>query len=174
MAWLEPVSISKLPQSVDEFVDLLNQVGRTPQGGATMMVVALLMYAEDEALGTQCLAAAADRGRLMEGAEGYEGFQLRTSDIRLIESQIGKQSYLPKSYVKGAIPDNGYQLPDPPLILECSDNPYSGDPDSGPYKVFVACSGASSPRPVTVKRDEQGAWRATEWSSLVVGIQKPV
>jgi hypothetical protein len=174
MTLIEPVHIDRLPQSIKEFVALRGQVAQTPQGGATMMIVALLLYAEDEALGQQCLTVAVDRGRLVEGTEGYKGWQLRTSDVRLIGSQIGKQSYLLQSYVKGATPENGYQLPALPYVFEFSDNPYSGDPDSGTYKVFVSCSGASRPRPVTVKRNDRGIWKAHEWSSILVGVQGPV
>jgi hypothetical protein len=87
--------------------------------------------------------------------------------------QIEKQAYVPRSYVKGTTPENGYQLPAPPYVFEFSDTPYSGDVDAGTYKVFVACSGAASPRPVTVRRNNRGIWKAYEWSSLVVGVQAP-
>jgi hypothetical protein len=174
MAPLQSVQIDELPQSIEAFVTLRDRVAQTPQGGAAMMVVALLAYAHDEALGRQCLAAAVDRGRLDEGPDGYKGRQLRTSDMRRIETQIGRQPYLPKSYVKGTTPENGYRLPALPYVFEFSDNPYSGDIESGTYKVFVACSGAASPRPVTLNRSGRGIWKAYEWSSLIVGVSEPV
>jgi Domain of unknown function (DUF6935) len=170
---LPSVQLDHLPISLDQFVAWRDRVATTPQGGAAALVVALLLYAGDKALGEQCLAAAVDRARQVEGSGGYQGWRLHTTDRRLIESQIGKQAYLPRSYVQGATPANGYTLPAPPYLFEFSANQYSGDPVAGPYKVFVACSGAASPRPVTLRRDQAGLWQAQEWSSLVVGIQFP-
>jgi hypothetical protein len=92
----------------------------------------------------------------------------------LIRSQVGGQGYRLRSYVEGATPENGYRLPEPPYRVICSANPYSGDLESGEFKVFVASSGADSPRPVTVRRGEDGLWRASEWSSLLLGVREPV
>lgn len=167
MATLQPVKVNNLPGTLDEFVALHNEIAQAPQGGAAAMIVALLVYAGDESLGQQCLAAAADDSRTEEGE------RLRVTDRNLIKRQVAKQTYLPRSYVKGATPANGYQLPDPPYVFEFSDNPHSGDSAAGPYKVFVACSGAASPRPISVKKGTDGLWKATEWSTLVVGIQAP-
>ena len=174
MALLESVQVDVFPESVDGFVSLGDHVARTPQGAAAMMIVGLLLYAQDEQVGQQCLAAIVDHGRLQEGHKGYQGWQLRTSDLQLIRTQVKGKAYLLQSYVKGTSPQNGYQLPEPPYVFEFSDNPHSGDANSGPYKVFVPSSGADTPRPVTVKRDpESGVWRVSEWSSLIVGIRKP-
>jgi hypothetical protein len=171
---LPSVQIEKLPQSVDEFVALRDRVARTPQGGAAMMIVALLLYAQERDLGAPCLAAAIDPGRLEAGAGGYQGMRLHRLDHSRVEMQLDAQPYLPRSYIRGATPDNGYRLPAPPYTLDFSANPYSGDPASGTTKVFVACAGADSPRPVTVRRGAHGLWQAQEWSSLVVGIRAPV
>lgn len=173
MAVLESVEIDELPQSVEAFIALRDRVAEMPQGGAAMMVVALLMYVEDENVGRQCLAIAVDREKLSEGPRGYEGWQLRASDIWLLHSQIKDKPYIARSYVEGAMPDNGYRLPEPPYVFEFSDNPHSGNPETGTYKVFITSSGASSPRPVTVKRNDEGIWKTYEWSTLIVGVQEP-
>ena len=167
------VEVKKPASSVEEFISLRDQVACTPEGGAVMMIMALLAYVEDADLGRQCLTIAVDRGRLASGPKGYKNLQLSRSGLQRIEMQIEKQVYLPSSYVKGASPENGYRLPDPPYTFQCSDNRYSGDASSGTYKLFVSCSGASSPRPVTVKMNDKGIWKASEWSSLIVGIQAP-
>ena len=173
MAVLEPVDIDQFPQSVEAFVKLRDQIAQEPQGGVVMMLLAMFAYAEDEEVGRQCLAIAVDRERLSEGPKGYEGWQLRASDIWLLHSQVKDKAYVLKSYVKGAVPENDYQLPEPPYVFEFSDNPHSGDPAMGTYKIFITSSGASSPRPVTVKRNDQGVWKAYEWSTLVVGVKEP-
>lgn len=173
MAVLPSVSIDILPEKLEDFVALRDRVAVTPQGGAAVLVAALLLYVRDRDLGLQCLSAIMTHERLSEGHGGYDGRRVRTADAQHVAGQFKKQTYLPASYIKGATPANGYELPAPPYVVECSGNPYSGDLESGTYKVFVECSGASTPRPVTLKRDQQGLWKAHEWSTLTVGIQRP-
>jgi hypothetical protein len=168
MADLAPVFLDSIPDTEDAFLALQAQVARTPQGGAAMMIVALLLYAEDEELGERCLAAALDRARLREG-----GRCPGKRDLQLIRMQVGGKPHVLRSYVKEAAPENGYRLPGPPYEVVCSANPYSGQAGTGRYKVFVASSGADSPRPVTVQQDEQGLWKAREWSSLLSGVREP-
>jgi hypothetical protein len=158
---------------VEEFISLRDQIATSPQGGAAMAIVALLMYTEDAQLGRECLTVAVDRSRLQEGTQGYKGWQLRRRDMERTEAQLRDMPYLPRSYLEGASPDNGYQLPAAPYVLQFSDNPYSGAVESGEYKVFVACSGAARARPATVRRNDKGIWKAYEWSSLLVGVQPP-
>ncbi len=172
MPALEPVTIAALPRSIEEFVALRDRTATTPQGGAAMMVVALLLYAQDETLGQQCLAAAVAGERLSEGGGGYQGWRMRRGDLQRIRDQINAQPYLPQSYIQGTSPAAGYRLPAPPYVLNFTSNPYSGDPAAGRFKAFVACSGAATPRPVTVRRNALGIWQAYEWSSLVVGVQE--
>lgn len=162
------VTIDPLPQSAEAFAVLQERVARTPEGGAAVMVVALLLYAEDKVLGERCLGEAVDGGRLQPVAAGR---RLGRRDLQLIASQVGGRPYVLRSYLAGACPENGYRMPEPPLQIEWSANPYSGDVDSGSYKVFVASSGADSPRPVTVRRDPEGLWKAYEWSSLLLGVR---
>ena len=173
MASLSPVQFDQVPGSIEEFVELRDQLATTPQGGAAMMVIALLAYAENEELGRQCLTVAVDRGRLAEGTKGYKGWQLSNRDLQFLRGQLAGKDYLPRSYVEGASPENGYCLPDPPYAVVCTDSQYSGDVASGSFKVFVNCSGAATPRPVTTEVNDRGIWKVSEWSSLLVGIQPP-
>lgn len=168
------IQLEQMPQSVEAFIAQRDQLACTPEGGAAMMVAALLLYATDEALGQQCLTVAVDRSRLQQGNQGYQGWQLTVTDQQLIRLQIKGQPHLPRSYIHGATPANGYELPNLPYEIVFSENPYSGDRETGRFKVFVASSGASTPRPITVQRNERGIWKASEWSTLLVGVQKPI
>ena len=169
----ESVRVDRLPESIEGFVALRDRIAQTPEGGAAVMVMALLLYAEDEPFGQRCLTVAIDRQWLEEGPGGYRGRRPRTPDKRRIRSQVGGNLHIPRSYIKGTSPENGYRLPTPPYIFELSSTPYSGDPSSGMFKVFITSSGASSPRPVTVRRNNRGVWKAYEWSSLIVGVAPP-
>ncbi len=167
------VLIDHLPGSIEEFTALRNRIAVTPEGGAAMLVAALLLYAENRELGQQCLTVAVDSSSLQDGPHGYKGRQLLTKDLQRVELQVRGKEYLPRSYIQGATPANGYTLPALPYTVVCSDNAYSGDRQGDSYKVFVSSSGAASPRPVTLRRNDKGFWKATEWSSLVVGVQPP-
>jgi hypothetical protein len=167
------LEIPQLPDSVEGFVALRNTVALTPQGGAAMMVVALQLYTQDKTLGRQCLTASVERRRLVEGTKGWKGLQLTNRDLALLDRQLQAHPYLPATYFVGTSVTDGYQLPAPPYAVECSDNAYSGQQGSGSYKVFVTCSGAASARPVTLAQNQNGVWKASEWSSLVVGVQSP-
>jgi hypothetical protein len=170
-SWI--VEIPVLPTTIEEYIELRDAVAQTPQGGAAMMVLALYAFTLQETLGRQCLTIAVDRDRLVPGTGGYKDLELRNRDIRRIEQQIKNKPYVPRSYLQDTSPETGYELPDPPYTIVCSDNPHSGDPHTGQTKLFITCSGASSPRPVSVKRNNRGIWKASEWSSLLVGITPP-
>lgn len=165
------VNIKSIPKSVDEFIALRDEIAKTPEGGASMFVIALLIFSQDEALGLQCLVLAADMNRLVTG-NTYKGYSLMKQDMDLIYSQLGKQKYIPKTYFKGATPDNNYQIPSENLVLEFSSNQYSGDKSKGTFKVFVFGTGADSPRPITTKMNDKGIWKAAEWSSVIVGVKQ--
>ena len=168
-----PVCVPSRPSSIQEFLDLRDQIATTPEGGAAMMIVALLAFTEDQVLGRQCLACAVGSSRLVDGTQGYGGLQLTNASLAQIGTQILGREHLPRSYVVGTEPDGGYVLGNPPYEINCLRNPHSGDPDSGRCKVFVLSSGADSPRPVTVVVNDEGIWKAIEWSSLLVGVRPP-
>ena len=167
------VTISPLPDSLDRFFTMHAELATTPEGGAAALVTALLLYPEAPPLAESCLAATVDAGRLAPGNTGSQTRALAVRDLALVRRQLAQNPYLGASYVQGTAPYTGYALPEPPWGILCTANPYSGDRDRGPYKLFVACSGAASPRPVSVRRDQSGLWRPFEWSSLLVGIRAP-
>ena len=153
-------------QSLAELLALQDKVSKTPEGGAAVLIAALLAWTQDDPRAESYLASALASGQLEFG-------QLKLVDRQRLARQLrGRQATI-HSYIAGATPENGYQLPQPPFKLTFSRNPYSGEESSGRVKVFVACSGASTPRPVTLKRDADGVWRGHEWSSLVVGVAAP-
>jgi hypothetical protein len=162
-----------VPASVEEFLTARDQVATSPEGGAAMFVLALLVFTEDEELGKQCLACAAGSSRLVSGPQGYKGLQLTNGSLARIRDQLSDRKYLAMSYIGGAKPENGYELGSAPYVVECMRNPHSGDPATGRCKVFVASSGADSPRPVTLAMNDKGIWKAIEWSSLLVGVRPP-
>ncbi len=153
------VSLSAIPEDLPQFLALLDQLRERPEGAAAGVILALALLATDRELGRRCLEAAAPA--------------LPASRFRFVEERLAGQEYLPSSYLLGTHPENGYRPGEMPILMRFSTNPYSGDPAQGTVKLFVECSGADSPRPVTLKRDPDGRWAPVEWSSLLSGIRPP-
>jgi hypothetical protein len=167
----QTIKIEQLPSSVEEFVQLRDEIAKIPEGGAAIFMVALKIYTENEELGKQCLVAAVDKGSLCQGTV-YKGFELLHGDMSLIKSQINNDKNIPNSYIKGTSPKDSYKTK-APFIYEFSSNAYSGDLKNGNFKIFVKCMGADSPRPINLIKNDKGIWKASSWSSVLVGIKKP-
>ncbi|MBX7058877.1 MAG: hypothetical protein K1X75_12495 [Leptospirales bacterium] len=171
---LPPVTVESLPSNVDEFTALRDRISSTPQGGAAAFIIALNMYAANAAEGQKALIVAAELSRLSRtnGAGSYRGFALGAGDMSLIQRQIQNATYIPRCYFAGTSWNDGYAA-SAPYTMNFTTNRFSGSEASGQVKVFVACSGASTPRPITVVRNSNGVWKAKEWSSVLVGIHAP-
>ncbi len=165
------VNIEKLPNSVEEFIEIRNQIASTPEGGAALFIMALKLYAENPSVGEQCLVISIDRSKLQTG-NTYKGFSVSFFDMNRIKEQIRQYPYLPNSYFQGANADNGYTFSVPTRVI-CSENPHSGNVNDGDFTVFVKSAGADSPRPVATTKNNRGIWKVREWSSVVMGIVPP-
>lgn len=159
----DKITIDTLPSSVDEFATLRESLEGTPEGTAALFVAAALMLESAPDAGKTCLFD-------ILGPQYMVGpGKPKPSAKRLIERLTGNKS-LARSYVVGTTPGEGYTLPSPPLAVSTSRNPYSEmAPDR--IKVFVACSGADSDRPIQLVKVEEGRWLVAEASSLTTGIR---
>lgn len=170
---LPPVKISSEPNSIDEFVKLRDEIATTPQGGAAMFVLAMRKYQANPKENISYLIVSIDRSRLdeSEGADSYKGFTIANSDKWLVQTQLTKNNYLANSYFKGTSAQNSYATK-APFVVECKKNQYS-EIDANTIKIFVKCTGADTPRPITLVKNDKGIWKAKEFSSLLVGIKAP-
>ncbi len=166
------VEIQKLPSTVQEFVELRNSIAITPQGGAAMFVIALKLQVEKPEIGKKCIVIAVDSKRLEKGSI-YKDFQLKPNYGKRISRQLTSYPYLVNSYFKGANAENGY-FAKLPFELKFTSNIHSGKLSEGILKIFVKCYGADSPRPIKMVKNNKGYWKTTEWSSIIMGIKKPI
>lgn len=150
-------SMGRLPGNTDEFSSLIHEYRKSAEGAVAGCIAALNIMAEN----------------YKEGRKAMMMLHPETSEttMRLAGSQLGEAPWLVRSYFTGTSPENGYEITGD-FSMDLSKNPYSGSPEDGSVKFFVACSGADSPRPVTVARRDN-YWYPREWSSLIVGIKKP-
>ena len=168
---MRTITINSLPSTIEDFVALRDKIATTPEGGATIFLLALKIYVQNEKLGEQCFVVAAERQALQTG-DIYKGFQLSNSSLNLIKSQLAQNPKIPDSYIQGATPENNYSV-SLPYVYSYSENKFSGSEAEGRIKLFVRSYGADSDRPITVVRNNRGLWKANNWSSVIVGIKKP-
>lgn len=167
----QTVTVNKLPNSIDGFVNLRNEIATSPEGGATILLLALKIYNANPELGHQCMVVALDKSFLTQG-NVYKGYSMTAQKKNFVKTYLGRYKNIANSYIKGSSPENGYNVK-LPYVFEYSTSSYSGDLGNGTYKLFVKCSGADSPRPITLKKNNRGIWKALNWNSLLVGIKKP-
>ncbi len=152
-------TLKMVPGTLDEFSRELPGYTATPEGAVAGCIGALMLMAGDPETGLEAMKL------LAPGTS--------ESILRLAKGQLTEAPWLARSYFSGTAPENGYELPEE-IAISMETNLYSGSPQEGSVKIFVGCSGADSSRPVTVTRGEDGTWRPREWSSLIVGIRKPL
>ena len=117
---LPAVTVENIPASLEEFIALRDTLAVTPQGGATVMIIACIIYTQDSELGEQCLVIALANHLLIRG-QTYKGYALSFKDKQFLQKRIGKdsaESYIPYSYVVGTSPEQGYRLPRGKLTFE--------------------------------------------------------
>jgi len=164
------ITADQLPTTIDAFVDFRNEVAKTPEGGAAVFALAILMYTKDQEVGKQALTVAIDKSHLSQG-DTYKGYS-PPSSINYHLKRLLQRPYIARTYVKGTDAKQGYKLPSK-LKFESSRNPYSKQ-SNGDIKVYIQCSGADSPRPITLRKNNRGLWKAVNYNSLFVGTVPPV
>ncbi len=170
------ITLSKVPASPEEFIQMRNNLARTPEGGAAMFIAALINLGKNEKLGMQCLTIGIDQSQVMKG-NVYRGYKPRSNVMyhinRLKRGGVRGNfwGYAAKAYLKGATHKNGY-TPSKPYQVVTSRNKYSGSEAKGRVKVFVDVAGFRA-RPVTLKRNDKGIWKAYEFSSMFLDVPKP-
>ncbi|MCB1172970.1 MAG: hypothetical protein KDK39_05370 [Leptospiraceae bacterium] len=174
LAQSKEISIPHIPQSAADFTTMRNTIATTPEGGAAMVIAALMAFSQDRNLGMQCLTIALDSSNLEDGSVISGKAPARSFNYhlgRMDQKQIWP--YLAFNYVKGGTVKDGYAVKNnPPFTVVTSRNKYSGTEASGKVKVFVAVDGFS-PRPITLKKNKAGHWKAYELSSVWLDVAKP-
>ncbi len=168
------VEVAALPSTPEKLKELRDQVATSPIGGAAMFVVGMLAHGKDAKLGSQFFAQVMDSTSLeaSKADDSFGGFHPSGTDRGLLEQLPKDKPYTASCYVQGATPEGKYALPGGPLEIRITTNQYSVINDTT-IKVFVASSGVDTARPITLKLDAAGLWKAEEWSSLYVAIRPP-
>ncbi len=172
---LTEIQIPNLPESQEAFQALLLEQIGTPQGAAAIFVVALNILLKDPVLGRSCL----DMIRLGDSMSDGE-FNAAFMPIQTRYPEVAR------SYLRGATPENGYDVPQGPLTI------YVKITDERVLRkkaktVYVGCSGTGSYRPITLASKppryvrkrfgvrceyETDPWFVTDYPSLLLPVKK--
>ncbi len=164
------ITLSSMPNTLDEFIALQNQIANTPQGAVAMMILAMRIYQKDTVVGRMCLTATSTDPLVSDStAQGsYGGKIINSASISRLTENMKSYPFLPLIYFDGASPTNSYTPSGPPYILRMFTNPYSyasGGDGLVRIKLYVETLGADSARPATVKKVGD-IYKITEYSSL--------
>ncbi|HPW51046.1 MAG TPA: hypothetical protein PKV85_01685 [Spirochaetota bacterium] len=99
------ISVNRIPANTEEFVYMRNVQSNSPEGGAAMFIMSMIIYTTDKNLGMQCATIALDQTRLVSGST-YKGFTPDKSAAEKIAALSEKaKSFIPFSYIVKTDPD---------------------------------------------------------------------
>ena len=148
-----------IPESYEEFVSLPEAKMENPFETAAMTVLAFCVYPKDRELSVKML-------NYLRGPRPMSGIDINFIRDRFMDGK----DYVPRSYFKGATPENDYP-PEIPLKITVGDNPYSYEND-GYAKLLVRSGGADSLREIVLREAKDGKWYL--WEQYILSdIRQP-
>ena len=158
---MSEITLNSLPKTLDELKAMPQAALTVPEEVAALTVAALALYPENPAETEKMLD-------FLRGPRPLNGI-----DKQFIRDRFRGKEYLMRSYLVGSTPENNY-TPVQPYRVTVSENTYSrtqfGD---GYLTLYVACSGANSPRPLKLRnKPSTGQWFLWE-QQLLTGIRIP-
>lgn len=167
------VPLGPMPKTLEDFLALRDRVATSPEGGAAMFALALLAYANDPERNVPFITVSIWMSLLDADPGGYQGKRPRRALLDALHDRVAKAPHIARSYFLGTSPESGYAIaPDAQLEVGVRLQPDSF-PTASTARLFVRSSGADSPRPITLTKNDKGLWKANSWSSLEVGVRPP-
>ena len=103
------ITFNRFPASVEEFMQVREQIGREPQGAVALQIMAFEMFRRDRNVGAECIK--------LNNVQSNVGFVTgRLKELFGGDSNYNRP-YQMAAYLKGAAPANGYN-PEKPYTIE--------------------------------------------------------
>ena len=147
-----------IPADLAEFTALAQAAMKTPFETAAMTVIALCAYPHSNEHSIKMLD-------FLRGPRPLNG-----AEIGFIDERFKSCDYIPRSYLGGATPKNGY-IPDEPYTVTVFDD-FSSYQEKGYARVFIRSSGADTPREVITRQAKDGKWYLWD-HALMVRVSQP-
>ena len=158
---MSEITLDRLPKTLKE-LQAMPQAGLTnPEEVAALTVAALALYPENPS----------EAEKMLDFLRGPR--PLNEIDKQFIRDRFRGKEYLMRSYFSGSSPENNY-TPGQPHRVAVSENAYSKSQiGEGYLTLYVACSGADSPRSLKLRiKPSTGQWFLWE-QQLLTGIRIP-
>lgn len=152
------IIFSALPETLEQFKALPQAALATPFDTAALTVLALCFYPSDRETALSMLD-------FLRGPR-----PLSTFDKQFIRDRFMDADYVPRSYFKGATPQNDY-LPAEPYTVAVSTTPYSYREEHF-AKLLLHSGGADNPREIKLRLAKDGKWYLWE-QYILSGIRAP-
>lgn len=154
----EDIVFNTLPENLEQFKALPQAALASPFDTAALTVLALAAYPGDKDVSISML-------NYLRGPVPMSEY-----DKQFIKDRFSDKDYVPRSYFKGATPQNDY-TPSEPYTVNVSTNPYSKVAENT-LKLFVTSGGADSKREIEVRLAKDGKWYLVE-QFILSDIRKP-
>lgn len=152
------IRFEQLPATLGELEALPEARLARPQDTAALFVAAMCRYPDDP-------DAALEMVNWLSGPRPLNAFGRQFLRDRMAND------YVPRSYLVGATPENGYS-PTPPLRIEVLAQSNAFD-DEGYARLHLRSGGADQPRPIVLRlKPSSGQWFLWE-QLLLAGIRPP-
>ena len=153
------ITMDRLPKTLEDLKAMSQATLKNPEEVAALTVAALALYPENPA----------ETEKMLDFLRGPR--PLNGMDKQFIKDRFRGKPYLMRSYFVGSTPENNY-TPAQPYRVSVSENANSRSED-GYRTLYVACSGADSPRPLKLRnKPSTGEWFLWE-QQLLTGIRIP-
>ena len=136
---------SKLPADLSDLKILPESALNSAFQTTALTILALCRYEQDQ-------AAALEMLNFLKGPAEVSAYEKQ-----FIGERLRGKEYKARSFLVGAIPENGYQ-PSVPYTITVSENPYSFDEENW-ATLYVTSGGADDLRPIKLrKKPSTGQW----------------
>ena len=155
-------TFAALPKTADELRALPEADMKDPFAVAALAIAALCAYPGDKKAAIEMLNA-------LKGPS-----KLSPMDEQFIRDRFMDKDYVPRSYFKGAKPENNYRA-DEPFTIEVQEAVHSRDQEAEGYlTLYLQSGGADSARPIKLRtKPSTGEWFLWEFSGILAGIRIP-
>jgi hypothetical protein len=163
-------SLPSIPKTFAEFKELRAAHSKTPEGAAALFVAAMIMYGKNKEDGIKSFTLILDRYYVWKGGRGpsVRGYSPNRSAMGYIK-MIDTRPYLGRVYISGTNYKNAYKLPAAPYKIEIA---RIGSRGEGKKVLYIRTTSGNMPRPLGVKVNNRGVWKAYDLSSMFVGVSK--
>ena len=156
LAWAQEAT----PPEVAAFQQRQAEMASDPVGAVTVWFEAIFQYMADPELGAPMITLAMDDPDWNVPANS------------IFVDRLNNRPRIFLSYIRGTSPENGYQ-PGPEADWELEVTEVREPDANGEVTVYLRSTGADTPRPMAVRKGDDGLFRASRYTSIYVDVRPP-